>query len=448
MGILLYWADAACPCWMTIMQETEDNSTKKKVHVLDLQKGMYVAELDRPWVETPFMFQGFEINDQEQIDTLKKHCEYVYIDVEQGVDFMPKAHATASLNRARVLEERDKKISSEVRRLAEADVAKPSRRPYLDETTFEDELQTAKGIESEARDTMRAAVEDVEKGKKVDLEAANRAVTRMVESIVRNPDALVCLSHLKDVNEYTALHSIRSGIIALAFGRHLALSREELRVVGMGALLHDVGMAKLPHELLEKNSGLTVDEFQTMTQHVKWGLDIIADSGGLPAGAVEMIEQHHERSDGSGYPGHYRAQGISPAGSIAAIVDVYDAITSDRNYSGGLSPEDALKRMYEWRKKDFSAQMVEEFIKCMGIFPIGSLVELSTGAVGVVVTINRARRLKPKVALVLTANRSPFKHRFIADLSEERPGQEELKIKRVLPTGTYGINPMDHIVQL
>ncbi len=426
----------------------EESSTKKRVHVLDLQKGMYVAELDRPWVETPFMFQGFEITSQDQIDTLKKHCEYVYIDVEQGIDFAPKAHATGSIIRSRALDEREKRISNEVRRLAEADAPKQNRRPYVDETTFEDELSTAKEIEAEARDTMRAAIEDANKRKTVDLEAANRAVDRMVESIVRNPDALVCLSQLKDVHEYTALHSIRSGIIALAFGRHLALSREELRVVGKGALLHDVGMARLPNEILTKNSGLTVNEFQTMTNHVKWGLEIIANSGGLPSGALEMIEQHHERADGSGYPGHLRAQGITPAGSIGSIVDVYDAITSDRTYSGGLSPEDALKRMYEWRKKDFNAQMVEEFIKCMGIFPIGSLVELSTGAVGVVVTINRARRLKPKVALVLTANRSPFKHRFIADLSEARPGQEELKIKRVLPTGTYGINPMDHIVQL
>jgi HD-GYP domain-containing protein (c-di-GMP phosphodiesterase class II) len=429
------------------MPSAEETNSKKRVHVLDLQKGMYVAELDRPWVETPFMFQGFEIRDQEQIDQLKKHCEYVYIDVEQGVDFVPKAHATGAMIRSRALEERDKRVASEVRKLAEAAQAKPQRRPYDDETTFEDELVTAKKIEAEARDTMRAAMEDVSKGKAVDLEAANRAVDRMVESIVRNPDALVCLSQLKDVNEYTALHSIRSGIIALAFGRHLALSREELKVVGKGALLHDVGMARLPTEILEKTSGLTVNEFQTMTNHVQWGLEIITNSGGLPSGALEMIEQHHERADGSGYPGHRRAQGISPAGSIGSIVDVYDAITSDRTYSGGLSPEDALKRMYEWRKKDFNAQMVEEFIKCMGIFPIGSLVELSTGAIGVVVTINRARRLKPKVALVLTANRSPFKHRFIADLSEDRPGQEELKIKRVLPTGTYGINPMDHIVQ-
>jgi len=124
-------------------------------------------------------------------------------------------------------------------------------------------------------------------------------------------------------------------------------------------------------------------------------------------------------------------------------------VTSERQYSGGLSAEEALKRMYEWRDKDFNAQLVEEYIKCMGIFPIGSLVELSTGSVGVVVTINRARRLKPKVALVLTASKTPYSHKVVTDLSEHTDAQGgELKIKRVLPAGSFNINPMDHIVQL
>jgi len=329
------------------------------------------------------------------------------------------------------------------------DEAEVIRKPYPDNVTFEDELVRAKEIESEARQIMNKAMDDVSKGNNIDLKLATKAVGQMVDSIIRNPDAMVCLSQLKDVNEYTALHSIRTAIVALAFGRHLALSRDELNVVGMGALLHDVGMARLPKEILEKPGGLSVEEFQTMSNHVKWGVEILQNSGGVPQGVIEMVEQHHERGDGTGYPTKRTAKAISPAGAIAAIVDVYDAITSDRHYSGGLSAEEALKRMYEWRKKDFKPQMVEEFIKCMGIFPIGSLVELSTGAIGVVITINRARRLKPKVALVLTQSGTPFSHRFIADLSDERyTGAEELKIKRVLPSGAHGINPMDYIVQL
>src|SRR5690606_24919170 len=195
--------------------------------------------------------------------------------------------------------------------------------------------------------------------------------------------------------------------------------------------------------------GLSEQEFELMARHVPWGLDIVERSGGVAPGALEVIAQHHERAGGDGYPARRTERTITPAGYIGAIVDVYDAITSDRAYNAGLSAEDALKRIYEWRDKDFDARLVEDFIRCMGVFPIGSLVELSTGSVGVVITINRARRLKPKVALVLTAARTPYSQRIVTDLMEHTDGQgREIKISRVLPTGTYGINPMDHIVQL
>jgi putative nucleotidyltransferase with HDIG domain len=435
--------------------DTDINDTEsvyhKKVHAKDIQVGMYIYQLDRPWIETPFMFQGFEVQTDEQVQELQKHCQWVIIDTEKGADFDPsKGNLQDFQRRQKSLQDVDEEIRKKVQALANIkDAGEAKRKPYPDNVTFEDELVRAKEIEGEARVLMNKAIGDVAKGNNIDLEMATKAVGKMVDSIIRNPDAMVCLSQLKDVNEYTALHSVRTAIVALAFGRHLALSRDELNVVGMGALLHDVGMARLPKEILEKPGGLSVEEFQTMSNHVKWGIEILESSGGVPQGVIEMVEQHHERGDGSGYPTKRTAKAISPAGAIAGIVDVYDAITSDRHYSGGLSAEEALKRMYEWRKKDFKPQMVEEFIKCMGIFPIGSLVELSTGAIGVVITINRARRLKPKVALVLTASGTPFSHRFIADLSDERyTGAEELKIKRVLPSGAHGINPMDYIVQL
>jgi len=429
----------------------EDSGLKKKIHAMDIQKGMYVSQLDRPWIETPFMFQGFAIETEEQVSDLQKHCQWVYIDVNKGSDFDPSmGQVTEFQQRVKTLNDEEKVIRHKVKTLAESTLPEPGKHStYPDNVHFEEELVEAKKIDLESRDIMREAVENAAKGRKIDLEIARRAVSNMVDSIIRNPDALICLSQLKDIHEYTALHSIRTATITLAFGRHLALSRDELSVLGTGALLHDVGMARLPKEILEKPGGLTVEEFQTMTKHVPWGVEILQQSGGVAQGAIEMVEQHHERGDGGGYPTHRTAKMITSAGAIAGIVDVYDAVTSDRHYSGGLSAEEALKRMYEWRKKDFKPQMVEEFIKCMGIFPIGSLVELSTGAIGVVITINRARRLKPKVALVLTASGTPFSHRFIADLADERyAGTEELKIKRVLPAGAHDINPMDYIVQL
>jgi len=420
---------------------------KRKVHVLDLQIGMYISELDRPWVETPFLFQKFELRTSEEMEQLKKHCTYVYVDTELGPDVAPKPRDKESVVRILKLEEQDEKIKREVKKIAEAPSRRSQRPAYPDRTPFQRELVRAREVQSQTRVLMRTTIEEVQKGKAINIPLTEKVVDNMVESVIRNPDALVCLSQLKDVSEYTALHSIRTCVLALTFGRHLVLSKDELKILGVGALLHDIGMAKLPATILDKPGGLTVEEFELMTQHVPWGLEILKQSGGVPPAALEILEQHHERHDGSGYVRKLKGDLIGYVGAICAIVDVYDAITSQRVYRGPVSADDALKRMYEWRHKDFHAELVEEFIKCMGIYPIGSLVELSTGGVGVVITINRARRLKPKVVLLLTANKKPLSRKVITDLAEHRDGLgREYKIKRVLPAGTYSINPMEHLV--
>ena len=420
---------------------------KRKVHVLDLQMGMYISELDRPWVETPFLFQKFELRTSEEMEQLKKHCTYVYVDTELGPDVAPKPRDKESVVRIRKLEEQDEKIKREVKKIAEAPSRRSQRPVYPDRTSVQRELVRAREVQSQTRVLMRTTIEEVQKGKAVNIPLAEKVVDNMVESVIRNPDALVCLSQLKDISEYTALHSVRTCVLALTFGRHLVLSKDELKILGIGALLHDIGMAKLPATILDKPGGLTVEEFELMTQHVPWGLEILKRSGGVPPAALEILEQHHERHDGSGYVRKLKGDLIGYVGAICAIVDVYDAITSQRVYRGPVSADDALKRMYEWRHKDFHAELVQEFIKCMGIYPIGSLVELSTGGVGVVITINRARRLKPKVVLLLTANKKPLSRKVITDLAEHRDGLgREFKIKRVLPAGTYSINPMEHLV--
>ncbi len=420
---------------------------KRKVHVLDLQMGMHISELDRPWIETPFLFQGFELRTSEEMEQLKKHCTYVYVDTELGLDVAPKPRDKESVVRIRKLEEQDEKIKREFKKIAEAPSRRSQRPAYPDRTPFQRELVRAREVQSQMRVLMRTTIEEVQKGKAINIPLAEKVIDNMVESVIRNPDALVCLSQLKDVSEYTALHSVRTCVLALTFGRHLVLSKDELKILGVGALLHDIGMAKLPATILDKPVGLTAEEFELMTQHVAWGLEIVKQSGGVPPAALEILEQHHERHDGSGYVRKLKGDLIGYVGAICAIVDVYDAITSQRVYRGPVSADDALKRMYEWRHKDFHAELVEEFIKCMGIYPIGSLVELSTGGVGVVITINRARRLKPKVVLLLTANKKPLSHKVITDLAEHRDGLgREYKIKRVLPAGTYSINPMEHLV--
>ena len=421
---------------------------KKKVDVRDLQWGVFVSELDRPWIETPFLFQGFELSTPKELEHLKKHCKYVYIDTDLGPDIKIKSGNREMLQRMRILEEQDRQIARSVRELAEKSLPRHKRKPYEDLTTFEDELITAREIEKETRSVIQDMLQDAEKGA-LDLTRASKAVENMSRSTMRNPDALMCLSQLKDVSEYAALHSMRATILALAFGRHLVYTKDELHTLGMGALLHDIGMAKVPKEILEKNGALNDAEFEQVRKHVFWGSEMVMSAGDASPMTIGFIEQHHERHDGSGYPYQRQDKMIATDGAIGAIIDVYDAITSDRGYAGGLSAEDALRKLYEWRHKDFNAALVEDFIKCMGIFPIGSLVELSTGSIGVVVTINRSRRLKPKVAVVLTPSKTPYSHTMLIDLMDSAASHDrELKIKRVLPAGSFGINPMEYIVQL
>jgi len=422
---------------------------KKKIDVMDLRWGMYIASLDRPWLESPFLFQGFVLETPEEMEQLKKHCKYVYIDIIKGVDALPQRNRAEYESRMQAIEVEDEKITSKVREIANSSSTQRQHKVYEDQTPLEKEIVYAKEVETEARETMREIIANVQKNKGFDIALATKVVTNMVNSMIRNPDALVCLTYLRHISEYTALHSIRSCILGIAFGRHLVFTKEELIDLGVGFMLHDIGMLKIPKEILEKPAGLNQQEFEAMKRHVGWGVALLKKNGGIPPLAMQVVQQHHERRDGEGYPARLKGDAISQAGYISSIVDVYDAVTSDRIYSGGLSAEDALKRMYEWREKDFHTELVEDFIRCMGIFPIGSLVELSTGSIGVVISINRARRLKPKVALVLTANKTPYSRKVVTDLMEHTDGQgREIKISRVLPAGTYGIHPMDHIVQL
>ncbi|HEY5682919.1 MAG TPA: HD-GYP domain-containing protein [Sulfuricaulis sp.] len=422
---------------------------KKRIDVIDLRPGMYISQLDRPWLESPFLFQGFELRTDEEMDLLRKHCKYVIIDTALGLDVLPLSNRVEYESRMRAIQEEEDELTAKIRELADSPGRTRTRPAYEDLAPLEQEIPRAREIESSARDVMNDMLRNIQKGKEFSMELVTKVVTNMVNSMIRNPDAMVCLTYMRKISEYTALHSIRTAILGIAFGRHLVFTKDQLIELGVGLMLHDIGMLKIPKNIIEKPSGLDTAEFEVMKRHVGWGVVLIKNNGGIPPLAMQVVQQHHERQDGEGYPVRLKGNAISQVGYIASIVDVYDAVTSDRIYSGGMSAEDALKRMYEWREKDFHAELVEDFIRCMGIFPIGSLVELSTGSIGVVISINRARRLKPKVALVLTADKQPYSHKLVTDLMEHTDGKgQEIKISRVLPVGSYGIHPMDHIVRI
>jgi putative nucleotidyltransferase with HDIG domain len=420
---------------------------RKKVAVRDLKIGMYVSGLDRPWIETPFLFQGFPIQTEKELAELRRHCQYVYVDTEQEVRLKPRKKTTETASKPLQFEEdeHDKRLKQEI--LAKFAVGHLHTPRYLDKTTLEEELPQARLIEVETKNVIYSIMDDVRLGHSIDTAAAKKVVSDMVESIIRNPDALVCLNQLKDKDEYTALHSLRVCILALAFGRHLEFSIDELNVLGVGALLHDIGKMKVPNEILNKPGKLTEREFELMKSHVPRGVEILEQTKGIFGASIEVARSHHERFDGSGYATGLKGDQIGFYGQIGAIVDCYDAITSDRAYHTGLSAHDSLRKLYEWRHKDFHPLLIEQFIQCMGIYPIGSVVEMSTGSIGVVVSVNRLRRLKPRVALVLDSEKRPFTPTKIIDLMSQPADShgKAVEIRVVLPAGTFGINPADYI---
>ncbi|MBI3546756.1 MAG: HD-GYP domain-containing protein [Gammaproteobacteria bacterium] len=419
---------------------------KKKLAVQDLQLGMYVSELDRHWLETSFLFQGFEIVSDEQIEELKKFCKHVYIDTDPRQDGAMKPRPVVHAPRPEIANEDRPKRKIEFKEVLDRFTPGHRRPPrYQDSSVLEEEISHAKAIVTETRQTVYTIMDDVRLGHSIDTTSAKKVVADMVDSVIRNPDALMCLNQLKHKDEYTALHSLRVCVLALAFGRHLDLTNEELNLLGMGALLHDIGKMKVPLDIINKPGRLTEQEFELMKSHVPRGVEILEQTHGIPSQAIDVARFHHERYAGAGYAMGMKGENIGLFGSIGAIVDCYDAITSDRSYHVGMSAHDALKKMYSWRGKDFQPLLVEQFIQCMGIYPIGSVVEFNNGSIGVVISVNRLRRLKPKVALVLTPDKTPFSPVKIVDLMHQDGAGQELEIRKVLPPGEHGVIPTKYI---
>ena len=404
---------------------------KKKIDINQIEIGMYVSELDRPWRESPFLFQGFEVKDEEDISALQKLCRYVIIDTDEGRDV-------------------DDKLKWRIDPLLATDTGEDKKKApkdgYMQKTDLFEEMPKAREAERKTRNVIQTIMTDVRLGRSVDTSAAKEVVGELTESIVRNPDAMMCLSMLKEADEYTALHSLRVCILAVAFGRELGYPIDRLEQLGTGALLHDLGKLRIPLDILNKPGRLTTEEYDVIKSHVPLGVQVLEQSkGGITDTAIDVARYHHERIDGSGYVSGRGKEDIPEFGRIGGIVDCYDAITSDRIYKKGISAYDALKKMYEWRDSAFDGVLVEKFIQCMGIYPIGSLVEMNTGSIGVVATINRERRLRPKVVLVLTSDKKPFDKPKVIDMMEDKAGVRELEIKHVLASGTYGINPVSYL---
>lgn len=406
--------------------------TKIKLDVAGLKVGMYVTDLDRPWLESPFLFQGFKLRDADEIDTIRSVCEYVYVDPERSDVEIPLGHASFKVTAP----DNDKK---KTRRAAPV--------PYT--ASFEEEIRAAREVHDESRAYVNHLFDDVRAGKAVNVSGARAVVRAMVDSILRNPDALALLSNLKDKNEHSVAHSINVCILCLAFGRFLGMPKELLHELGMGALLHDIGEMRVPEEILENPGLLSKEDNQVLQTHTDHGQTILSGTKGIPPSAIEIAQNHHERLNGKGYPRGIVGDDIGYLTKIVAIVDVYDSVTTPHTSKPSLSTTDALKNMYDWRNSLFDSDLVEQFIQCLGIYPIGSVVELNTGEVGIVISISVEQRLLPKLMLVRTAEKKPYLPPRIINLAQYAPVGDGLKyeVRKVVSADAYGIDLKGYLLR-
>jgi putative nucleotidyltransferase with HDIG domain len=401
-----------------------------KVRTVDLDIGMYIAQLDRPWLETPYRVQGFLIKTQKDINNLLQHSEFVFVDVERS-----KERENDPARKDKILSEDEKKqLLTNV---------KPKN--YDDITDFKEEIETAPEKHKVLSNTVETVMVDVANNKKLNLPNLAKAINPMVESIIRNPEAFSWLARMKTKDDYTYIHSVSAAILAVAFGRNLGLPKKDLQSLGMGALLFDVGKMKLPEKLINNPNRFNATEFKLVKKHVDYSVEIVQSIKGIKEDVIKMVATHHERYNGEGYPKGLNGNDIPLFGRIAGIIDCYDALTSNRIFVSAISPHDAIRKLYDWSNIDFQAELVEQFIQMMGIYPVGTIVELSDARVGVVVAHHRAWRLRPKIMLILDKQKKPYSKFDVIDLYSIEKGDDgnPLEITKSIEPGLYGIDPKE-----
>jgi HD-GYP domain-containing protein (c-di-GMP phosphodiesterase class II) len=314
---------------------------------------------------------------------------------------------------------------------------------YEDAKPVEEEIGAASAAFQRTTDMLRRVAEDIRAGNNLKLESVEEVIDDMVESMVRNPDALMWVGRMRERSAGIYDHGLSVAICLVAFGRHLGYPKEALSHLGMMGLLLDIGKIKLPRELLERDARLSSDEFEQIKEHVDLGLEILAETPNLHPDILDGVAQHHERMNGTGYPNNMMGDKISVFGRMSAIADTFSAITKHRPYAEAVSPHQALQMLSNWSGTQFHAEMVEQFIQSIGVFPVGSLVELSTGEVAVVVTHGKLKRLKPKVLVVTEADKTHCKHPALRDLLYDI-SDNPAHIRRGLPSNSYGIDPSEY----
>ncbi len=369
-----------------------------RINARELQVGMYVSKLDRPWLDTPFLFQGFELKNAAEIREVQDQCDFVYVDVL-------KQRKSRNLK----LESKSKKTIFSKSWL-EGRVAPPPK------SNFSAEIEFAESVYRETSSLVKSFMEEVALGRAINVEIAKKAVAECVQSVIKSPDALMWLTQLKNRDEYTSQHSMNVCIYSIALGRQINLPEHELEEIGLCGMMHDMGKLRIPLEVLNKPGIFVQEERDIMQTHSALGWQLLMSSSGMLGCAIDAAYGHHERLDGKGYPRGLTEERIHPYTRIVTITDMYDAIVSDRVYRRGRTHLEAINLLIKYSGTQLDPGLVIKFIESLGIYPPGSVVELTNGEIAVVVEVHQEKKLKPKIIILVNGEKTRIKP-YLVDLA-------------------------------
>lgn len=529
------------------------DNRREKIPVSLLDIGMFVCELDRPWLGTPFLLEGLLLEDEEQINTVASLCDFVYIDrtVSVGPHFAvaPKdevgikrkgainsmtidadtgARTSNSINKPsklgrpnvkfsfleilkeihsgnqaalsgelaptnsdgafkvqyvndnKVIEISDEKIADNItlasqiktdfsnfisgltrwgskqkktQSIKEKKISKSglannehidgySLTIFNEDPPVEDEIAVIYPIYEKSQIATKEMFEALALDHEIDLTKIHEALDAMVESIERNPDALLWLAKLKQTDDYSYNHAMGVSITLMALANFMSLPKKQVKDLGLAGLLQDIGKAKIPTKLLNKKDKISSEEFEILQQHVKHALALLKDTQNISTTVIRTVSQHHERIDGSGYPNKLLDKQISLTGQMAGLIDTYCALTANKVYAKGVYNQIALEEIHRMRDVKFNGVLIDQLVQFLGIYPVSSLVELNSEEVGVVIQQNSVRRLLPRVMILLNPDKTRNEFPSIINLihSPSTPSGEPYKIIRGLPPDSFGLS--------
>lgn len=393
--------------------------TRKRMDVSELTAGMYIVELDRPWTDSPFLFQGFLLENDEDLLLIKTLCEWVVVEVTEEEWCELDGRGKASLQH---------------------------RTRYVEKQDMAQQLSAASHTYQSTKLQIKRLLASAQLGQALNLKEAQAAVKDCVERVLNNPNAILWLTRLKHQDEYTAEHSVNVCLLSIALGREMELAPYELENLGICGLMHDIGKMKVPAAILNKPGPLDPQEFAEMARHTVYAKQLLMGRTDIYPGAVDVAYSHHERLDGKGYPRGIDSSKLSLFTRIVTVADAYDAMTSDRCYKSGMSSLDALKVLNNNSGSQFDPELVRRFVAMIGLYPPGYLLEMSNGEVGIILSADPGYQLKPKVIMILGPDKQPQPERIVnLSMAPEDDQGVPYRPQAVFRSGCFGVHVNDYI---